>query len=304
MFSEPYSKKEVWLFLLNSSRNILYKNIKLLIGKGVFILIEVYHLPYGNHPSQFGVLRMPELSGLIPVVVTIHGGFWQSRYGLEENDPLDEDLTRRGYATWNIEYRRVGEDGGGWTGTFNDVIDAVNHLIQIQERFQLDLSRVIILGHSAGGHLALWLASRINKKVQTDEIGTTLLVPILSIISLAGVSDLKRMWKIHEEKGMSSHVAPLIGGSPHEFSDRYRLVSPIELLPLGVEQILIHGELDRHVPVDLSVEYHRSAVEKGDKVGLVVLPEVEHFMVIDPSSTAWKSVTDTLQNSIGSSFHY
>ena len=114
---------------------------------------------------------------LNPVVITIHGGFWQSKYGLEENTPLDEDLTRRGYATWNIEYRRVGEDGGGWPGTFIDVIDAVNHLTQLEERFQLDLSRVVILGHSAGGHLALWLASRINK-VQTDEIGNTLLIPI------------------------------------------------------------------------------------------------------------------------------
>ncbi|WP_340372132.1 alpha/beta hydrolase [Peribacillus sp. FSL E2-0218] len=180
-------------------------------------MTEVFHIPYGDHPSQFGVLRMPGVSGLSPVVITIHGGFWQSKYGLEENDPLDEDLTRRGYATWNIEYRRVGEDGGGWTGTFIDVIDAVNHLPQLKERFPLDLSRVVILGHSAGGHLALWLASRINN-VQTDEIGSTLLVPIQSVISLAGVSDLRKMWDIHEEQGGVSHVASFIGGSPHEVS--------------------------------------------------------------------------------------
>jgi acetyl esterase/lipase len=258
-------------------------------------LTKVFHIPYGNHPSQFGVLRMPDFSGLSPVVVTIHGGFWQSKYDLEENTPLDEDLTRRGYATWNIEYRRVGEDGGGWSGTFTDVIDAVNHLTQLEERFQLDLSRVVILGHSAGGHLALWLASRYNK-VQTDGIGNTLLIPIRSVISLAGVLDLRRMWEIHEEKGMISPVASFIGGSPQEVSERYRLASPIELLPLNVEQILIHGELDRHVPVDLSIEYHRRAIEQGDKVRLVVLPDVEHFMVIDPSSSAWKSVTDSLEN--------
>lgn len=261
--------------------------------KGVFILTEVFHIPYGDHPSQFGVLRMPDLPGPSPVVVTIHGGFWQSKYGLEENTPLDEDLTRRGYATWNIEYRRVGEDGGGWSGTLRDVIDAVNHLIQLQERFQLDLSRVVILGHSAGGHLALWLASRYNKK--TDGIGNTLLIPIRSVISLAGVLDLKKMWEIHEERGMSSPVASFIGGSPQEVPERYRLASPIELLPLNVEQILIHGELDRHVPVDLSIEYHCKAIEQGDKVRLVVLPEVEHFMVIDPSSSAWESVIDSLE---------
>lgn len=262
--------------------------------KGVFILTETFHISYGDHPSQFGVLRMPDLSGLSPVVITIHGGFWQSKYGLEENSPIDEDLTRRGYATWNIEYRRVGEDGGGWPGTFIDVIDAVNHLTQLKERFQLDLSRVVILGHSAGGHLALWLASRFNK-FQTNEISKTLLIPIRSVISLAGVLDLRKMWEIHEEKGMNSPVASFIGGSPQEVSERYRLASPIELLPLNVEQILIHGELDLHVPVDLSIEYHRRAIEQGDKVRLVVLPEVEHFMVIDPSSSAWKSVTDSLE---------
>src|SRR5690625_1045553 len=148
------------------------------------MLTESHHIPYGDHPSQFGVLRMPKLSELSPVIITIHGGFWQSKYGLEENTPLDEDLTRRGYATWNIEYRRVGEDGGGWPGTFIDVIDAINYLIQLEERFQFDLSRVIILGHSAGGHLALWLVSQV-KKFQMDEIGNTLFIPIQGVISLA-----------------------------------------------------------------------------------------------------------------------
>ena len=257
-------------------------------------MTEVFRIPYGKHPSQFGELRIPELPGPKPVVITIHGGFWQSKYGLEENDPLDEDLTSRGYATWNIEYRRVGEDGGGWPGTLMDVIDAVNHLTQIEERFQLDLARVVILGHSAGGHLALWLASRLNK-VQTDEINKTLLVPIQRVISLAGVSDLEKMWEIHEEKGISSPVASFVGGSPQEVSQRYRIASPIELLPLNVEQVLIHGELDRHVPVELSIEYHRRAIEQGDNVRLIVLPEVEHFMVIDPSSSAWKSVIDALE---------
>lgn len=262
--------------------------------KGVFTLTEVFHIPYGEHPSQFGVLRIPDLPGLKPVVITIHGGFWQAKYGLEENDPLDEDLTSRGYATWNIEYRRVGEVGGGWPGTFRDVIDAVNYLTHIEERFRLDLSRVVIFGHSAGGQLALWLASRINK-VQMDEISDALLVPLQRVISLAGVSDLRKMWEIHEEKGISSPVASFIGGSPQEVSERYKSASPIELLPINVEQILIHGELDRHVPVDLSIEYHRRAIEQGDKVRLIVLPEAEHFMVIDPSSLAWESVIDVLE---------
>ncbi|WP_028530726.1 alpha/beta hydrolase family protein [Paenibacillus sp. HW567] len=252
-------------------------------------------IAYGDHPSQFGVLRMPDLLGRsCPVVVTIHGGFWKSEYGLEELDPLDEDLTRRGYATWNIEYRRAGEDGGGWSGTFDDVIDAVNQLSQLEERFHLDLSRVVILGHSAGGHLALWLASRINK-VQTDELGDPLIVPIKGVISLAGISDLREMWKIHADKGICSPVALFIGGTPQEVPDRYCSASPVELLPLGVEQILIHGELDRHVPIELSSEYHRRAIGLGDEVSLVVLPEVEHFQIINPTSSAWISVTGSLE---------
>jgi acetyl esterase/lipase len=100
-------------------------------------------IAYGDHPSQFGILRLPNSSASCPVVITIHGGLWQSKYGLDENDPIVEDLTSCGYATWNIEYRRVGEDGGGWLGTFNDVIDAVNQLTHLEERFQLDLSRVV-----------------------------------------------------------------------------------------------------------------------------------------------------------------
>jgi len=258
-------------------------------------LSEALHISYGDHPSQFGVLRVPDSLGLSPVVVTIHGGFWQSKYDLEENTPLDEDLTRRGYVTWNIEYRRVGEDGGGWAGTFIDVIDAVNHLTHLREEFQLDLSHVIVIGHSAGGHLALWLASLLDK-MQAEKFGSTLLIPIKGVISLAGVLDLKKMCEIHEENGMNSPVASFIGGSPIEIPERYRLASPIELLPLNIEQILIHGELDRHVPVDLSIEYHRRAIEEGDKARLVVLPDVEHFMVIDPSSSAWESVIDSLES--------
>lgn len=236
---------------------------------------------------------MPESTESCPVVVTIHGGFWKSKYGLEQMDSLDEDLVRRGYAVWNIEYRRVGEDRGGWTGTFHDVIDAVNHLSELEKHFPLDLSRVVILGHSAGGHLALWLASRF--KVQTDEMGSPLMIHVRGVISLAGVSDLQKMWETHLEKGMSSPVESFIGGTPQEVPDRYHLASPSEWLPLDIEQILVHGDLDCDVPVELSVAYHRRAMELGDKVKLIVLPGIEHFKLIDPSSSAWKSVTDSLE---------
>lgn len=245
-------------------------------------------IAYGEHPSQFGVLRRPEAPGSCPVVVSIHGGFWQSKYGLDENEPLAEDLAQRGYATWNIEYRRIGEEGGAWPGTFHDVISAVNHLDQLKDTYQLDLSNVVVIGHSAGGHLALLLGSLLNLK------HSPLVVPIKGIISLAGVTDLHEMLQIHTERGITSPVTTFLGGS----FDELPIASPIELLPLNVEQVLIHGELDHHVPVSLSVEYHRRARELGDSVRLITLPDAEHFMVVDPSSSAWKAVIDSLEGLI------
>jgi acetyl esterase/lipase len=245
-------------------------------------------IAYGKHPSQFGVLRRPEAPGNCPVVVSIHGGFWQSKYGLEENTPLAEDLARRGFATWNIEYRRIGEEGGAWPGTFHDVVSAVNHLDQLKDTYQLDLSRMVVIGHSAGGHLALLLGSFLNVK------DSPLVVPLKGIISLAGVTDLDQMVQIHTQRGITSPVTEFLGDSVEELP----IASPIELLPLNVEQVLIHGELDRHVPVTLSMEYHRRARELGDSVILITLPEAEHFMVVDPYSSAWKAVTDSLEGLI------
>lgn len=258
-------------------------------------MIHTVHIPYGEHRSQYGVLRLPKTNECRPVVVTIHGGFWQAKYDLNENNPMAEDLTSRGYATWNIEYRRVGEEGGGWPGTFNDVIDAVNHLFKLKERYNLDLSQVIVLGHSAGGHLALWIAAQNKDTEETNQHFHKLELPFLGVISLAGVTNLRDMWRIHEEKGMHSHVEALVGGSPHEVPERYRLASPIELLPHNLKQVLIHGELDRHVPVELSKDYHRKAIEFGDNTKLVVLHDSEHFKVIDPSSVAWQSVVNSIE---------
>lgn len=260
-------------------------------------IISSLKLAYGNHPSQFGVLRLPDASGKCPVVVTIHGGFWKAKYGLEEISPLDEDLAKRGYATWNIEYRRIGEPGGGWKGTFHDAVDSVNFLSQLEKNFPLDLSSVVIIGHSAGGHLALWLASRINKP-NRDEMDDFLQIPIKGVISLAGVSDLETMWEIDAQNGIDSPVANLIGGTPKEFPDRYRFASPIERLPMNIPQILFHGDSDAEVPVELSLEYYHRAVGLKEQVDLTILPETDHFMLIDPLSAAWESVAHSLNKLI------
>ncbi|GAA0462756.1 alpha/beta hydrolase [Alkalibacillus silvisoli] len=256
-------------------------------------MFNTIKLFYGENQSQFGVLRLPESEKPSAVIVIIHGGFWQAKFNLEENNPIAEDLTQKGYATWNIEYRRLGEIGGGWTGTFNDVINAINHLTNIKETYHLDLSNVIIIGHSAGGHLALWLAARTVHK-SLDYMFNELVVPIQKVISLAGVTDLKKMWQIHEAKGLKSPVSELMGGTPNEVPERYNIASPIELLPINVKQILVHGEEDKHVPPELSENYYLKVIEQNKHVNLVTLPDTEHFKIIEPTSRAWESVIDTL----------
>src|SRR5699024_10580427 len=177
-----------------------------------------------------------------------------------ENNPICDDLASKGFAAWNIEYRRTGEDGGGWKGTFNDIVAAVNHLSELRKPYHLNTENIIIMGHSAGGHLALWLASRTNT-ASSDETFDKLIVPLRKVISLAGIADLKQMWEIHENQGIESPVADFVGGTPVEYAKRYKISSPIKLLPRDVEQVLIHGELDRHVPVELSKTYYTKLKE-------------------------------------------
>lgn len=255
--------------------------------------MQKHRIAYGNASSQYGELRIPKNSGPSAIIVTIHGGFWQSKYDLFENDPICEDLTKRGFATWNIEYRRVGEDGGGWPGTFNDVVSAINHLSALQQSYPINLSNVIIIGHSAGGHLALWLAARSTLN-RDDNYFTNLTVPIRKVISLAGVTDLRKMWEIHHEDNIKSVVGNFIGGSPLEKPDRYEIASPMELLPTNIEQVLIHGELDRHVPVELSIDYYEKLKTLNGNVSLTVLKDVEHFKIIDPDTIAWEVVIQSI----------
>src|ERR1044071_5234016 len=153
---------------------------------GIFsrdVELEMNRLTYGQDSLQFGDLRLPGAAGPNPAAIVVHGGFWRSTYGLDYIGPFCEALTASGLATWNLEYRRIGNTGGGWPGTFEDVAAGCDYLLSIAAESNLDLNRVIAIGHSAGGHLAMWLASR--KK------------PLAGVISLAGVVDLRRAWHLH-----------------------------------------------------------------------------------------------------------
>lgn len=243
-------------------------------------------IAYGGGPEQFGELRLPLGSGPHPVAVVIHGGYWRARFGLKWLAHLAAALPARGIATWNIEYRRVGSPGGGWPGTFEDIAHAADHVRVLAQSHPLDLSRVLAVGHSAGGHLALWLAARHRLPPGTLLPHSNPLA-LVGAVSLAGVVDLTRA----HELGLSNHaVAELLGGSPGQFPKRYASASPYTLLPLGIRQVLVHGTADTNVPYELSERYCQRARSLGDPARLVLLPGVDHFAVVDPRSPVWPQV--------------
>ena len=266
---------------------------------------EVICSAYGLDANQFGELRLPVGAGPHPVVILIHGGFWRARFGLDLMDGLAEDLAARGIASWNIEYRRVGQPGGGWPGTLWDVAQAADHLAHLAARHRLDLTRLVALGHSAGGQLALWLAARrrlpasalpdgspaVAPAVAPLTAGASPTCPVVGAISLAGVVDLAEAWRRNLGAGA---VAELLSGGPAEAPARYAVASPIALLPIGVPQVLIHGTADDRVPVDLSRTYVAAALAAGDEALLHELPGVDHFAVIDPAYPAWAIIMEEL----------
>ena len=231
---------------------------------------------------------MPAGSGPHPVAVVIHGGCWRAYWQLDLMDALCEDLAAHGVAAWNIEYRRLGQ-GGGWPMSLIDVGAATDLLDLLSARHQLDLSRLVAIGHSAGGHLALWTAAR--HRLPDGAPGSDPVVRVQSVLVLAGISDLREGFR----QGTCDHaVYELLGGSPDELPDRYRHASPAELLPLGVPQVLVHGSADVDVEPSISDGYASRARAAGDLVTDVRLDGFDHFDVIDPKSAIWRAALDAM----------
>ena len=249
-------------------------------------------IAYGPDAQQFGELRLPSAgSGPHPVVVLLHGGYWRARYDRAYFGHAAADLTARGYATWNLEYRRVGNAGGGWPGTFLDVAAGMDHLRALAAAHPLDLDRVVVLGHSAGGHLALWLAGRRRINPGNAIYTVNPLLP-KAVVSLAGVLDLRQASTRH----LSNDAAhELLGGPPEQYPERYAAASPAELLPTGVPAMLIHGTADDSVPYALSRDYAAQAQAAGDDVELVTLPGVGHFEIVDPRAPEWQAVVQAVE---------
>lgn len=256
---------------------------------------QALHLPYGDDAMQFGNLYLPPGPGPHPVAIVIHGGFWRAPYSYTLMTGLAEDLAQHGIAAWNIEYRRVGDPQGGWPNTLLDVAMAADHLKRIASHYPLDLQRVITIGHSAGGHLALWLAARPripHGSIVTGGLTQHTPLAITGAISQAGVVDLEMAWRMNLGNGAA---AELLGGSCSAVPERYSAASPAALLPLGVPQVLIHGTADDRVPFAMSQAYAAKAQAAGDTIQLITLPGADHFVLIDATSTTWAKTVQALQ---------
>ena len=238
---------------------------------------------YGAHPHQVADLHHPMGTGPHPVVVVLHGGYWQGPYTKLIMRPLCVDLVRRGYAALNVEYRRLGRDGGGWPQTFDDVATAIDHLASPGPRDAgLDLDRVTLLGHSAGAQLALWAAGR--PELPAGAPGAAPEVTAIRVLAMAPVCDLERAGRPARE---------LLGGTPEEVPERWRQADPMRRIPLAVPVALVHGVGDETISVESSRAYVAAARAAGADVTLVQTPG-EHRDPIDPSREAWKTAVGWL----------
>jgi len=231
-------------------------------------------LRYGDDPNHFVDIRIPAGKGPHPVVFFIHGGYWRAKYDLLYAGHLCHALKGAGIASWNIEYRRVGNPGGGWPGTFEDVRSAFRALQEHAHRepASYNLNRVCAAGHSAGSQLACSLAAFENS--------------VSGVLSLAGVLDLRRGWDLHLS---NDAVAQFLGGSPSDVPDHYREASPAEQ-QIHATQKLIHGTADDSVPYELSQGYAEPKKKAGEHVELITLADVGHFEIVDPGSAVWARV--------------
>ncbi len=266
----------------SSALNIPWSEIKALPPDNADFRIQ-----YGAGAMQFGELRLPKARGTFPMVVFIHGGCWKNEYGVDHAGPISRAISEQGYAVWSPEYRRIGDVGGGWPGTFEDIIKSVEMLRDIAPKHGLDLGHVIVMGHSAGGHLALWLGSRKNLSSMSRRHEREPL-PIHGVISLAGISDLVA----YERHGNScaSSLPALLGGTSSDVSERWGQVNPIGLLPFGIPVELIHGDLDGIVPLVQSQGFAQAG--GGD---LHIIEGGGHFDMVAPHAVAFQYICRSLQ---------
>jgi len=231
-------------------------------------------IPYGADANQFIDVRLPSGAGPHPILLFIHGGYWRAKYDLTYAGHLCDALKKKGIATWNVEYRRVGNPGGGWPGTFEDIRSAYRLLPAHHDDMlmKLDLKRLCVAGHSAGGQLALCLAAHEPS--------------VKSVLSLAGVLDLRRAWQLHLS---NDAVVEFLGGTPAQVPEHYREASPAEQ-PIAAVQKLVHGAADDAVPYEISKNYAGQKKASREHVELITFDGVGHFEIVDPGSAVWPKI--------------
>jgi acetyl esterase/lipase len=236
-------------------------------------------ISYGKGTQQYAELRLPKGGGPFPVIAILHGGCWTGFAGAEYDAPVATALAEKGYATWNVEYRRAHETGGGWPSTFEDAERGVAALREAASKYPLDLKRVAILGHSAGGQLALYVGSHLKWPV----------------VSLAGIADMRAFAKVWNP--CTDGELLVMGGTPEDHPDRYAKVDPAELLPLGIPQVLVWGGRDPIVPESLFTGYERQA----DHMHVLRVPGAGHHDFGMPSGPAWEATLSAISQVISPS---
>ena len=252
---------------------------------------------YGADSLQFGELRLPAGDGKLPVAVVIHGGCWTAGYASSRNTAaIASALAEKGVATWNIEYRQVGDDQAGWPQTFLDWGRATDHLRVLAKDYPLDLENVTVIGHSAGAHAALFVASRPSLPSDSEVRGENPL-RVKAAVAIDGPADLRSFAAIDESICGKPVIEPLIGGTPETHSRRYQDGSPVAQLPLGVRQALVSSS---PVLSPQNAETYRAlASEAGDLVDVRVFGDSGHFEVIAPGTTEWEAVEALILSFVG-----
>ncbi|MFW6773601.1 alpha/beta hydrolase family protein [Nocardioides sp. CPCC 205120] len=250
---------------------------------------------YGDDPAQYADLYRPAPGTSVDgraskgVVVVIHGGFWRAEYDATLGAPLALSLAENGWTAWNLEYRRVGSGeggGGGFPTTLDDVAAGIDALADVDELTDEERATVLTLGHSAGGHLAVWAAARGRFERWAPER-----VPVTGAVSQAGVLDLTGA---ADDATARPHVLALVGGDAASAPDAYAQADPTLHLPLGVPVRCVHGTDDQVVPITQSLRYVERAVAAGDDATLTEV-DGDHFVVIDEASPAWFTTLDLLE---------
>jgi acetyl esterase/lipase len=260
-------------------------------------------LTYGKDPLQFGELRLPEGAGPFPVAVLVHGGCWEVKIrNLPENvtsfellRPIAAALATAGVASWNVEYRRLGNDGGGWPGTYQDLSRATDYLRELAPRYRLDLKHVVAVGHSSGGQLAVWSGAR-GKLPKNTLLYTNSPLPLNGVVSIDGPPDLEADRAIEQSVCGGPVVTDFLGGTPTEYPSRYREGSASGLLPIGTKQEIFVATTFGEKWITLFKQYVAAAAKAGDSVRLLTMDGAGHFDGINPKAPASQAVMASIES--------